>query len=740
MPVDDRNEAPGEGRPPETGKTPQGEIKDALQSEGDEPLPLAAERVAERDADSPEPATPQGRRRRFLTRRNALILTISLAVGVVAILLLAVLVYRLGYVDRYIARQIKDTFAQYGIRAEIKEFHTSGARNVVMNDVELYDATTNEKLGRIDKLTAVVRIEDLYALNLRRNINLEKLVIDGVEVWVRFDEQGNSNFRNIKLPEPDPNRRILFSYSTAEIRINNGIIHYGDERHDISGEARNLVATIEPDDPNAPEESWMNRVTFSASNSTFVYDGRPVNNIEVTGRGRVSQTRAEVQELVLRSPLAEARMTGVMEDWRALRYNFNVTSTVDLTQASDILRPDTSLRGVGNFVGTISGEGSRYNVEGEIKSDALAADGVRVQALQLNAKGTGDGSAYDVQGRAVAELLTAGDFQLNAMQVAGGVVGTGRDFRWVGELRAAAARYQGTSISGLILSDTVAEMREGVLTANARRAAAGNINMADARISGAQASDLRVRSENGVTTATAGTAQAARVVAEGTQVNNLTASGVDIVDREGSTNVAVNQLRIGGVNTAGATLGSLNIAGVRLSIRGGRIEGTSGDINAGDVQLARSKDFEGGTLRNVRLARPVFVLEPSGRYRASADLSLGGGVLASMQLGAARAAVTASNNQVELRNFDAEILEGRASGNAVINTARGASRVSASSATWMSASSWRSRRNGMYRLQARLRARPNYRFAELTSRTPLRGAYAQTLQAKRGRPRPAPIP
>ena len=679
MPVDNSNDAPGGERPPEPEKTPKSEIKAALQSETDSTLPPAAERVAERDADSPAPVTPQGQRRRFVTRRNALILTLSLAVAVVALVLLGVLAYRLGYVDRYIAGQIKTTFAQYGIRAEIREFHTSGARNVEMNNVELYDATTNEKLGKIDKLTAVIRIEDLYALNLRRNINLEKLTVDGLEVWVRFDEQGNSNFRNIKLPPPDPNRRILFSYSTAQIQINNGLIHYGDDRHSISGEARNLVATIQPDNPNAPAESWMNTVTFSATNSTFVYDGRPVNNIDISARGRVNQTRAEIQELVLRSPLAEARMTGVMDDWRAMRYNLQVTSMVDLTQASDIIQPDTTLRGVGNFAGTISGEGSRYTVDGQIKSDALAADGVRVQALDVTAKGTGDGSAYNVQGRAVAELLTAGDFQLNAMQIAGSVVGTGTDFRWVGELRSAAARYQQTSISGLILSDAVAEMRDGVVTANAGRAAANGITTADARISGAQAGDLRVRSENGVTTATAATVQAGSVEAQGARVSGLTASGVDLVDRDGATNVTVNQLRVGGVQAAGATLGSINIAGVRLSIRGGRVEGTSGDINAGNIQLASSKDFEGGAIRDVRLARPVFVLEPSGRYRASADLSLGGGVLASVQLGAARAAVTATNNQIELRNFNAEILQGRASGNAVVSTARGGqSRVSAS--------------------------------------------------------------
>ncbi|MBK7707785.1 MAG: hypothetical protein IPJ30_19040 [Acidobacteria bacterium] len=38
----------------------------------------------------------------------------------------------------------------------------------------------------------------------------------------------------------------------------------------------------------------------------------------------------------------------------------------------------------------------------------------------------------------------------------------------------------------------------------------------------------------------------------------------------------------------------------------------------------------------MKIVKPVFVLEPSGRYRATADMSLGGGVVGSVNLGAAR--------------------------------------------------------------------------------------------------------
>src|SRR3989440_5496272 len=500
MSPDDRDNGPGKDS---SSSTSDKEIADALQSRTDEPLPPAAEAIAERDAQSKHPVTPQGRRRRFLNQRNILIATIAAAVGLVALILLVFIGFRLGYVDRYVAIQIKDTFANYGIRAEIKEFHaTFPPQTVEMLGIELYDAKSGEKLGKVDRLLATVRIEDLYALNLRRNINLKDLKIEGLEAWVAFDDQGRSNFRNIHIPPPEPNRRILFAYSTAHVDLTNGVVHYGDARHEISGEARNILATIEPDAPNAPAASAMNRIVLSSSNSPFVYDGKLVNNIDIQARARANQTRVEIQELVLRSPIAEAHLQGAMDDWRAMRYQMNVTSTIDLTQTSDIFQTGATLRGVGNFVGTVKGEGDRYQAEGSFKSDALAADNLRLKGLNVTAKGSGQGSSYQANGRAVAELLSAGDFQLNSVQLAGNVTGTGKDFSWVGELRAAAETSYGMTITGLILRDARAEFRDGVLTASTSQANADSLSASGAKVGGVQINDVRVRSGNGVSTAT----------------------------------------------------------------------------------------------------------------------------------------------------------------------------------------------------------------------------------------------
>lgn len=666
MNVDDPNNVSGKDSTRSQGSSSEKEIRDALQSDTDEPLPPKAEAAANRDAERRHPLTPQGRRRRFLNRRNLVIATIAASIGVVALILLVFLSYRLGYVDRYVAGQIKDTFAKYGIRAEIKEFHTAFTpQTVEMIGLELYDAQTGEKLGKIDRLLATVRIEDLYAFNLQRNINLKDLTIEGLEAWVTFDEQGRSNFRNIHIPPPEPNRRILFAYSTARIEIKNGVIHYGDERHEITGEARNLTATIQPDDPSAPAASWMNTVTLGLSNSTFTYDGRPIDNIDIQARGRVNQTRAEIQELVLKSPVAEARLQGTMDDWRALRYQMSITSSVDLTQLSDVLQPGATMRGTGNFAGVVSGEGDQYRVEGTIKSDALAADGLRLQGLNITANGTGKDNTYNINGRAVAALLTAGDFQLNNVQLVGGVMGTGSDFRWVGELRAAAERSYGTTMTGLILQDARAEMNNGVLTASSGQFTAGSLTSSGTRVNGLTASDLRVRSENDVTTASVAKARAGAIVASGARINGVTANNIDIASRNGVTSVVVKDVQVGATSAAGAEIGTINIAGVRLSVRGGRVEGSTADINAGTVKLAD------GQANDVKLAKPVFVVEPSGRYRASADLSLGGGVLGQMDMGQASARLVATNTEIQLNDFKADIFKGTANGNARIAIARG---------------------------------------------------------------------
>ena len=597
--------------------------------------------------------------------------------AVVALAFILFVLYRSGRIDRIIAGQIIGTLAEYNIRAEIGSFTAQlGPRTVEIRDLKLYNAVTGAQIGNISRIVATVRVEDMWALSLRRNVNLEDLKVEHPEIWVAYDAQGRSNFADLKVPPPDPNQRILFAYSTAHVEVTDAVVHYDDRRYRINGEARNVHAVVRPEDPNAPAASRANLVDLSLSGSTFTTGGHAVNPVDIELHARTNQTRADISDLTLRSPVAEAHLVGALDDWRALRYHLKVNANVDLTQTSDVLQLSTAMRGTGKFEGTVTGEGDKYKFEGGVASDALAADGVRLKALNVNATASGQGKSYEAQGKAVAELLTAGDFQLNLVQIVGGVTGTGTDFRWLGELHAAAARSGATSITGLILRDAVAEMRDGELSGSAQAASASSVVAQGARVGGLSAAGVRfARGGDGKTRLNVASARADSVVSNGATLGGVEASGVDAtVNPDSSASVRIERVNVGGVSAAGARTGSLNVAGVRLSVSsGGRVEGTTEDINAGTVAFTTPAATKGGAAQqgradNVRLARPRFTLEPGGRYRVTADLSLGGGVLGTMNLGRARAGVVATNGEVQLNDFVADIFNGHAQGSAVIAT------------------------------------------------------------------------
>jgi translocation and assembly module TamB len=644
--------------------------------DGGGPAPPAP---ADESAGGGTPAARLRRRgwRRVVNRRNAIWTAAVAAVAVVALALIIFLLYRTGQIDRYVAGQIVSTLAKYNVRAEVGSFSTRlGPREVEINDLKLYNSETGAPIGNVGRIVATVRIEDLWSLKLTRDVSLEKLVVDRPEIWVTYDAEGRSNFTGLKMPPPEPNRRILFAYSTAHVVVNDAVVHYDDRRYDISGEARNVRASVLPEDPNAPEESRMNRIEFASAGSTFTMNGRTVNPIDVELRARANQLRADIQELVLRSPVAEARLTGTLDDWRALRYRMDVRANVDLTQTSDVLRLETTMRGAGRFEGKVEGEGDKYRVEGQIVSDALAADGVRLKALQVSATASGQGSAYEARGRAVAELLTAGDFQLNLVQLVGGVTGTGADFRWLGDLRAAAARSGSTSVMGLFVKDAAAELRGGEVSGgSATLASADSVVFDGGRVAGAQVSGVRAaRDDRGRMRVTADSARAGAIVASGANVGGVQAAGIDAtVNPDNSATATVARVSVAGLNAAGARTGSINVAGVRLAVSAaGRVEGASDDIGVGTVAFtvpaSGGAGPQQGSVENVRLARPRFTLEPGGRYRASADLSLGGGVLGQLNMGRARAAVVATNEQIQLNDFAADLFNGSARGSATIAT------------------------------------------------------------------------
>lgn len=642
--------------------------------------------------------------------------------------------YKTGYADTYVKNQFVSRMEEIGIVFEADVFRvTINPIRLQLQNATFNDKISGEKLFFIRDANLDLTVQNLYAWQLSRDIQLNSTDINGAEAWVKFDENGKSNFSNLKFVEDKAGSSVNFKYDSVNFSLKDGVAHFGDVQHKISADAKDVIFALSPTNNSVPDEQKRYNFDLTSTNSKFIYDDKPIEPINLLTKGIVDNRGAEIQNLTLKTPLGESNLSGTLTDWERLQYNLKINSTVDLEQTAGVLPTGATLRGFGNFEGTVTGEGEKYQVDGEIHSDSLAADNIYLKGLQINGKVAGENAIYEGNGKAIAELLTFEDFRIDFPQLIGNIRGNGTDFKWFGELQAAAAKSPDGTLAGLFISDAVAEYKDKQFSANFGNLRANSFNSEDLIAQNLRVNGIKVNSNNGTTTINAPNIKAGTVKAEGTELNGVDANGVKVTNRGSKTNAEINNLRAAGlrtkdaklrnvtangvnltnqngatdiqaknvqaegvdaesakvgniqagnvnvkirgnqtdvvsdnvkiarVETDAAVLGSLNIAGVRLKIVAGRIEGSSGDIDAGNIDLRKN-----GNLENAKLYKPVFVLEPSGRYRASMDMSLGGGVLGSIKLGAARASVIADNDKVTLNNLTADVMDGKINGNATI--------------------------------------------------------------------------
>lgn len=698
---------------------------------------MPEEEVEQNEEGSPR-EEPAPRSRRYFTRRNAVITGGLLALLVVLGALLAVVLFRYGTVDSYIKARFVAQMEYIGIVFDADVFRlTVNPLALELKNATFNDRVSGEKLFFIRDARIGLSVDNLWAWELTRDVKVESTDISGAEVWVKFDENGRSNFAN--LVQDERASRVNFKYDSTKFTLRDSIVHFDDRSRRIGGDANNLQFFLEPVNPATPDELKRYKLDLTSTDSNFFYDESKLEDISIRASAIADETGADISELRIETPIGVSSLNGRLTDWKDFKYDLNIESTVDLTQASTIFPLGATLRGVGNFKGKVIGQGETYNVDGRVDSEALSAEGVYLKGVNIAATVAGTNTNYEANGNAVAELLTFEDFRIEFPKLAGNVRGTGTDFRWVGELQAAAAKAGGLSIVGLFLRDAVAEYNDGQLSASAGNGRAQRFSVADTefanlavrnlkfardgdaivlnapnanadsfktedyKLNSVRGRNLRVRNQGGRTDVNADSIAAASADIEGTRMRNLTAQDFRFTDRPGSTDLAAknlradrldangaridglaadtvtlnddgretivysDRLRVAKIDAGSAVLGSLNIAGVRLTVRDGRVEGRSQDIDAGDVTLAKSDTLaEGGKLENVKIAKPVFVLEPSGRYRASADMSIGGGIVGSIPLGNATAQVNVNNDRVELNNLNAAVMEGSVNGQATI--------------------------------------------------------------------------
>lgn len=604
--------------------------------------------------------------RRVLRLRNLAWAAGSIAAVVILLGLIIFLLFRTGQVDKLIAGSLVAALSDYGIRAEIGgstlKFQPNG---VELRDVILYDAQSGERLAEVKNLLAFIHITDLFALELRRNINLDSLEIKGLKIFINFDDQGRSNLRNLKTPRAGPDSRITFTYSSARIKLDESELNYSDVLHKLDGEANNVRAQIdvEPQYVLTSDDPFFH-FDLSFSHGTFTYDGRKIENISLSARGVTTSKETHLEEVNLVSPVGQMRLSGKAEDWQRLRYNLKFETTFDLAQLGTLLQPEIGLRGDGRVSGIITGEGAKYRVDAQLDADSLAADYLRLQNLNFKVAGEGEEAKYSAEAEALVKMLNSGDFQINMIQLMGQMMGTGVDFRWLGELQAASVRRGGTMIADLILHDSIIEFSDGKLTATSKNVTSSGGEASGAKINTPHASNISASIVSGKTVINVSRAGIDSVVMSKGKISAIEASGIAAHTSGDALNLNVDKVNVAGVEASGVSIGGFDIAGAHIVIRHGTVAGRTDDIKLGDLKIATTTT--NGTIQDIALSKPIFMVEPSGKYRASADLSFGGGVLGELQLGSLQSSVTMTGDQIEFNNLKANLASGTLNGSAVI--------------------------------------------------------------------------
>ncbi|HEX6278837.1 MAG TPA: hypothetical protein VFZ49_02365, partial [Pyrinomonadaceae bacterium] len=124
----------------------------------------------EKTEEEGSPDEEQPKSRRFLTRRNGLLLAVGLGVVIVILGLLSVGLYRYGTLDSIIKAQFVDKMNYIGIEFTADVFRvTVNPLQLELKNATFNDKVTGDKLGFIREARLGLTIDDLFAWQLTRD-------------------------------------------------------------------------------------------------------------------------------------------------------------------------------------------------------------------------------------------------------------------------------------------------------------------------------------------------------------------------------------------------------------------------------------------------------------------------------------------------------------------------------------------------------------------------------------------
>ncbi|KAF0249375.1 MAG: Uncharacterized protein FD167_1224, partial [bacterium] len=239
----------------------------------------------------------------------------------------------------------------------------------------------NLKIQTCDSKETILTAKHLY-LKVRvvsffsKKFQLQDFLIDRPQFFVKFDAQGTSNLSQIKAPTQSGQETSFISTLNAIVR--DGELFYNDERIGFSGKLKNFTLST------AINKAKGHQVNLIASNSLLNYQGRDITLDQLVLSTRLFSDRAEVQSLKLQSNVATVSLTGKLENWQLLKYDFNVLGKLDLNKAARLISLNQSISGTASLTGKVEGERLNYKFQGQIESPRISVANSEIYKLNLN--------------------------------------------------------------------------------------------------------------------------------------------------------------------------------------------------------------------------------------------------------------------------------------------------------------------------------------------------------------------
>src|SRR5258708_7938646 len=190
-------------------------------------------------------------RRRFFRRRHALIAVVAVACIGFLIFFASFIAYRTGVFNNYVQTQFVAKMADIGIMFQADVFRvTVNPLELELKNATFNDRITGEKLFFIREAHLAMTVQNLYAWQLSRDISIDKTEISGAEAWVKFDENGRSNFANLKLVENQPGAAVNFKYNSVDFSLADSVVHFCDLSRKILGNAKHVLFLLAPQHPH----------------------------------------------------------------------------------------------------------------------------------------------------------------------------------------------------------------------------------------------------------------------------------------------------------------------------------------------------------------------------------------------------------------------------------------------------------------------------------------------------------